>query len=187
LELICYLVLGNWYFSFYWCFSFNEIISIFLPVCPEGKGFFRIHPGYEVEEFPDVIRHFFIELHQRNPHRANPLAFPAGCAGSGYMHQAHQVEDEVVPHRREGRNPLGQIFFHDATGAETCRADIPTGITAEATAKLFSPEGPFIRYGLITEFVIRWSCLEYWRGVFPGEQGIEDQGFGVLTVEAFVQ
>jgi hypothetical protein len=167
--------------------SFNEFIWILLPVRPEGKGFVRVNPRYEVEEFADVIRHFFIELHQRDPHRANPLALPAGCAGPGHMHQAHQVEDEVVPHRWQGRNPLGHVFFHNATGAETGRANIPAGITAEATLKLLSPKGPFLRYGFFAEFVFRWGCLGYWRNVFPGEQAIEDQGFGVLTVEALAQ
>ncbi len=102
------------------------------------------------------------------------------------MHQTQQMEDEIVSHRCQGGNPLGHVLFHDAPGAEAGRANITTGITAEATPKLLSPEGPFLRYGSSAKFVLGGGGSGYWRDVFPGEQGIEDQGFGVWTVEAFI-
>jgi hypothetical protein len=103
------------------------------------------------------------------------------------VHHTHQVEDEIVPLRRQGRNPLGHFLFHDTPGAEAGWANIAAGVTAEAALELLGPERPFLGYGFFAELIFGRDRFFHWRDILSGEQGIEDQGFGVLAVEAFVQ
>ncbi len=124
----------------------RSVISAILgPQFKEQRAEGFLPPGAMAEEHLHFPRQGAVQQHQRQAHRADPLALPALHTPARQMEGPAQVEHVLLRDFNPGIHPQAVVPLKHAGGAIALRADLAAGVTADAAVKLGKPEGHALR------------------------------------------